>query len=168
MPPPNAKPLMAAITGLADSSMRRITRLSARRGLPAAVRGLPGQLVDIGSGNEGLVPRPGNDHALYRLIRLQFLENRIELAYGLGVQRVELLGTIDSNDENPRAVLCQQVLETHTRSRVIIETLARFAAQQTRHDHSTQKGRWREALLSELVIHDVGDVKRRVQPPRNP
>src|SRR3972149_5998947 len=49
------------------------------------------------------------------------------------------------------------------RSRVVVETPSRLAAQMSREDHPPQERRWGETPLAEFVEHDVRDVVRGVE-----
>ena len=60
-PPPSAKPLMAAMTGLPRCSIDVEHVLPGERVLAAAVGRLHGQLVDVGAGDERLLAGAGQD-----------------------------------------------------------------------------------------------------------
>ena len=112
-PPPSAKPLIAAMTGLPRFSIRSKHVLAAQRVLASAGRRLHRQLVDVGAGDERLLARAGDDHDAHAVVVLQRRASRGAARRASRVQRVEDLRTVDG-DDGDRAVALERSGRTGT------------------------------------------------------
>lgn len=96
-PPPSAKPLTAAITGMGKVSSLRNTSLPflPKASPSALVRGA--HLADIGAGHKALFTRSGEDEATDGFL-IDRVEGLIQLIQHGAVQRIEGLGTVDGDN----------------------------------------------------------------------
>jgi hypothetical protein len=95
-PPPRAKPLTAAITGL----RMRADGFPVAGDVVALVdvgKGVFGHGADVGAGGKGLFAA-GDDHAADGLVGIKGLERCAQLVHELVVERVELLGAVQRDD----------------------------------------------------------------------
>src|SRR6185437_7244255 len=94
-PPPNAKPLTAAITGLGQDSMRENAACPVR------------------AGHERLGASAGDEHARHVVAALHERHRLIQLGDGLVVERIELVGAIDANGRHAIVDVEGEILEGH-------------------------------------------------------
>ena len=93
-PPPSAKPLMQAITGLPKLSIRSSTDC------PRCVYSLPetascfDEFANVGASNEGLLTRSGQDGDTDSGVVLDLSESGAQLFHGRHVECVEHLGRL--------------------------------------------------------------------------
>ena len=78
-PPPSAKPLTAAITGLPRFSMRFRTPVRNVLDLSASTARDLGEFADVGAGDERLVACSGQDHAAHVGVIPRVLEGRSQV-----------------------------------------------------------------------------------------
>jgi hypothetical protein len=84
-PPPSAKPLIAAITGLPRFSTRLRTACPKLLDSSPFDGGEPGHLVDVGTGNECLVPRPRQDDTSHLVIVPRGFESSSQILPRFGI-----------------------------------------------------------------------------------
>ncbi len=94
-PPPRAKPLTAATTGLPHCSSRRIMRWPAQRARLPVGGALAADLSDVGAGDERLGAGTGEEHAADGALALDPAGRVVQLRDDRGVERVELVRPVD-------------------------------------------------------------------------
>ena len=98
-PPPRAKPLTAAMTGLPQFSMRENTAWPRVAQTPAAsTASESGEFVDVGTGNEGFFAFAGEDGNAHIVVIAHGLEGAAEFLHGGGIECVEHLGTRNGDE----------------------------------------------------------------------
>ena len=110
-PPPSAKPLTAAITGLPRFSMRSSTCLPEAAGLLCFERGDVRELADVGAGDERLVAGAGQDDAAHRGVVPRILEGGPQFRPCRRVEGVEHLRPIDRHVGDRALLLVQDIRE---------------------------------------------------------
>ena len=110
-PPPSAKPLMAAITGLPRFSMRSRTSCPKRLDCSASNAVDMRELADVGAGDERLVAGAGQDDAAHCGVVPRILEGGPQILPGRRIQGVEHLGPIDRHIGDRALLLVQDIRE---------------------------------------------------------
>ena len=101
-PPPSAKPLMAAITGLPRFSMRSSTSCPNRLDCSASNAGGLCELADVGAGDEGLVARSCQDDTAHVGVVPRILKGGSQVFPRRRIQCIEHLGPIDASHKRRR------------------------------------------------------------------
>ena len=104
-PPPNARPLTAAITGFLKASSRAVMRLAAPDEVPhgriATATDAACEFVDIGARGERAFAGAGQDHGACIGVRLDFIQCRHQAIDQIVIQRIELVGAVERNKRDP-------------------------------------------------------------------
>ena len=106
-PPPKAKPLTAAMTGLPRFSMSCGEALPVSRLVLGLGRGVVGHFADVRAGGERLVAGAGQDHAAHRGIVTGILEDLAQLRDGGLVEGVEHLRPVERHIRDRSLFLVQ-------------------------------------------------------------
>src|SRR6266545_364719 len=173
-PPPRAKPLTAAITGLPSRSMRSSTRCPRReRSLPStglcvassamsapatnAFSPAPVRMTPRVAGSAARAAKAASSSSTVPSFRALSLSGRLMVTKAMpsriSTRRFWSLMVLYQARHRPRRLL-----------RIIVEPAAGLAAVEPGLHHALEERGRGEALLTELVEHDVGDRVGGVQP----
>ena len=175
-PPPSAKPLTAAITGIAQRLHQRRRRGGrARRSARASPASSVGHRLDVGAGDERLVARAGQDRAADAGVAARApSKRRGQRVERLAVERVERLGrltvTIDDRALARRSSTQFRAQRRHrsapTPDRrgcacgVVVEAAPALAPQPAGRDVLAQQRAGPVLAVAELAVQHLEDRQR--------